>query len=296
MPSPSAVQPSTAPGDTSGTVAGVGSVGTSGNSSEYDKITRNDTGTVMLTEKATKLEPSEAIDGRAVEKDKGDGGLCRKRSRASMEKPPLSPRSKQTTRSPSQQPETVANTEKDVSKLPDPKQSKSGIDNSSQPKPQPMDVEKKSQAESASNSTSEGTDKLGASGNDKPSSPGSSGEEADIDSCSAGSGSGEGVSRRLHKLRAAIVCKDGHVTPAVHQHQGDCMVASRLLALWNAAPMERKTSSAQVNAKEPEITPSKATASVPPKATAPVLPKVAPPVPSKVATPVPPKVATPVPC
>lgn len=66
--------------------------------------------------------------------------------------------------------------------------------------------------------------------------PGSSGEEADIDSCSAGSCTGEGASRRAHKLRAAVVCKDGHVPPQGQQHEGDCMVASRLLQLWTAVP------------------------------------------------------------
>lgn len=70
-------------------------------------------------------------------------------------------------------------------------------------------------------------------------SAGSSGEEADIDSCSGGSGSGEGAVRRMHKGRAAVVCKDGHVPPAVHQYEGDCMVASRLLALWNIAPTHK---------------------------------------------------------
>lgn len=89
--------------------------------------------------------------------------------------------------------------------------------------------------------TSDGddVDKESAAGIDKllSSSAGSSGEEADIDSCSGGSGSGETAARRMHKVRAAVMCKDGHVPPAVHQHQGDCMVASRLLALWNAGPM-----------------------------------------------------------
>ena len=66
---------------------------------------------------------------------------------------------------------------------------------------------------------------------------GSSGEEADIETSSGGSGSGERASRRLHKTRAAVVCQDGHLPPAVHQHEGDCMVASRLLALWTAAPV-----------------------------------------------------------
>lgn len=67
--------------------------------------------------------------------------------------------------------------------------------------------------------------------------PGSSGEEADIDSSSGGSGTGECASRRAHKLRAAIVCKDGHVPPQGPQYEGDCMVASRLLQLWTALPV-----------------------------------------------------------
>lgn len=67
--------------------------------------------------------------------------------------------------------------------------------------------------------------------------PGSSGEEADIDTCSAGSGTGESVLRRAHRLRAAVVCKDGHVPPQGQQHEGDCMVASRLLQLWTAVPI-----------------------------------------------------------
>lgn len=67
--------------------------------------------------------------------------------------------------------------------------------------------------------------------------PGSSGDEADIDSCSGGSGSGECASRRAHKLRAAVVCQDGHVPPQDQQHEGDCMVASRLLQLWTVVPM-----------------------------------------------------------
>lgn len=66
--------------------------------------------------------------------------------------------------------------------------------------------------------------------------PGSSGEEADIDTCSAGSGIGESASRRAHKLRTAVVCKDGHLPPQGQQHEGDCMVASRLLQLWTAVP------------------------------------------------------------
>ncbi|KAI0563573.1 Myb-like DNA-binding protein [Gracilaria domingensis] len=74
----------------------------------------------------------------------------------------------------------------------------------------------------------------------RSSSAGSSGNEADIDTCSGGSMSGEGASRRFHKGRAAIVCQDGHVPPKIHQHEGDCMVASRLLALWTAAPSEPK--------------------------------------------------------
>lgn len=73
----------------------------------------------------------------------------------------------------------------------------------------------------------------------RSSSAGSSGEEADIDS-SGGSGTGEMAARRLHKGRAAIVCKDGCVPPAVDQHEGDCVVASRLVALWNAAPSVAK--------------------------------------------------------
>lgn len=77
---------------------------------------------------------------------------------------------------------------------------------------------------------------------------GSSGEEADIDSCSGGSSSGEMATRKAHKGRTAVVCKDGHVPPAGHQHEGDCMVASRLLALWNAAPVVTKR--VQVAAKE----------------------------------------------
>lgn len=64
---------------------------------------------------------------------------------------------------------------------------------------------------------------------------GSSGEEADIDTCSGGSD--EATGRRLHKRRAAVVCQDGHVPPAVDQHEGDCMVASKLLTLWNARPV-----------------------------------------------------------
>lgn len=75
-----------------------------------------------------------------------------------------------------------------------------------------------------------------------PSPPGSSGEEADIDSCSGGSASGEAAARRLHKARAAVVCKDGHVPPQVHHHQADCLVASRLLALWNAVPIKHLNS------------------------------------------------------
>eukprot|EP00178_Gracilaria_changii_P010312 TRINITY_DN29_c0_g1_i1.p1 TRINITY_DN29_c0_g1~~TRINITY_DN29_c0_g1_i1.p1 ORF type:complete len:434 (+),score=44.85 TRINITY_DN29_c0_g1_i1:2370-3671(+) len=67
-----------------------------------------------------------------------------------------------------------------------------------------------------------------------------SGNEADIDTCSGGSTSGEGASRRFHKTRAAVVCQDGHVPPKIHQHEGDCMVASRLLALWTAAASEPK--------------------------------------------------------
>lgn len=85
------------------------------------------------------------------------------------------------------------------------------------------------------------------------SSAGSSGEEADIDSC-GGSASGEMATRRAHKGRAAVVCKDGHVTPAVHQHEGDCVVASRLLALWNAAPVVTKQT--QAAPKETPVAPT----------------------------------------
>lgn len=80
------------------------------------------------------------------------------------------------------------------------------------------------------------TNKNGICGNE----PGSSGEEADIDSSSGGSGSGERASRRAHKLRAAVVCKDGHLPPQGQQHEGDCMVASRLLQLWTAVPVVRE--------------------------------------------------------
>lgn len=66
---------------------------------------------------------------------------------------------------------------------------------------------------------------------------GSSGEEADVDTCSGGSGTGEHTERRLHKARAAVICKDGHMPAARHQHEGDCVVARKLLALWNAAPV-----------------------------------------------------------
>lgn len=77
-------------------------------------------------------------------------------------------------------------------------------------------------------------------GADKPQSSyaGSSGEEADIDTCSGGSD--EAAARQLHKRRAAVVCQDGHVPPAVDQHEGDCMVASKLLTLWNARPIAGK--------------------------------------------------------
>lgn len=74
---------------------------------------------------------------------------------------------------------------------------------------------------------------------ERGSEPGSSGEEADIDSCSGGSGSGECASRRAHKLRAAVVCQDGHLPPQDQQHEGDCMVASRLLQLWTVVPLVR---------------------------------------------------------
>lgn len=67
--------------------------------------------------------------------------------------------------------------------------------------------------------------------------PGSSGEEADIDSCSGGSGTGESASRRAHKLRAAVVCKDGHLPPQGQQYEGDCIVASRLVHLWTIVPV-----------------------------------------------------------
>lgn len=43
--------------------------------------------------------------------------------------------------------------------------------------------------------------------------PGSAGEKADIDTCSAGSGTGQSASRRAHELRAAVVFKDRHLTP-----------------------------------------------------------------------------------
>lgn len=86
------------------------------------------------------------------------------------------------------------------------------------------------------------------------SSAGSSGEEADIDSCSGGSGNNETGTRKAHKGRAAVVCKDGHVPPAVHQHEGDCMVASRLLALWNATPVVTKRP--QVAPKESRAAPA----------------------------------------
>lgn len=76
--------------------------------------------------------------------------------------------------------------------------------------------------------------------NEKPSSiGGSSGEEADFETSSRGSG--EAALRKIHKQRAAVVCQDGHVPPAIHQHEGDCMVASRLMALWNAVPVTRNT-------------------------------------------------------
>ncbi|PXF40765.1 Protein REVEILLE 8 [Gracilariopsis chorda] len=70
----------------------------------------------------------------------------------------------------------------------------------------------------------------------RSSSAGSSGNEADIDTCSALSTSGESQCRKFHARRAAVVCQDGHVPPKIQQHEGDCMVASRLLALWIAAP------------------------------------------------------------
>lgn len=79
----------------------------------------------------------------------------------------------------------------------------------------------------------------GSTENPQSSYAGSSGEEADVDTCSGGSG--EAAARRLHKRRAAVVCQDGHVPPAVHQHEGDCIVASKLLALWNATPIAGKT-------------------------------------------------------
>lgn len=67
--------------------------------------------------------------------------------------------------------------------------------------------------------------------------PGSSGEEADIDSCSNGSGTAESVLRRAHRLRVAVVCKDGHVPPEGQQYEGDCIVASRLMHLWTLVPV-----------------------------------------------------------
>lgn len=67
--------------------------------------------------------------------------------------------------------------------------------------------------------------------------PGSSGDEADVDTNSADSGSGEGHARRRHKARAAVVCKDGHVPPAFRQHEEDIMVARKILSLWHAAPL-----------------------------------------------------------
>lgn len=77
------------------------------------------------------------------------------------------------------------------------------------------------------------------SGKPATSSAGSSGEEADIDTSSGGSS--EFAARKKHKARAEFVCKDGHVPPAVQQHEGDCMVANRLLALWNATPNMHRT-------------------------------------------------------